>query len=174
MSAAPTWSGSCTSRGLGVLGAGIGLLAIAVGVGVLLAAGGPVLGWVLVGAGLLVALLSWWASRLRVVVDAACLRVSWGPTGWPRKRIRWARVRDVSAIQVEPAHWGGWGYRWIPWAHASAAVVRRGPGIKLDLVHGKAFVVTVDDAVNGAKAAAAAARAAAVSEQRAARRSGSR
>ncbi len=145
-----------------MLGSGVGLLVTALGIVVVaLATGAPAVGWVLVGLGALVALLAWWASRLRVVVDAGSIQVAWGPTGWPRKRIRWDRVRNVSAIQVEPTQWGGWGYRWIPWARASAAVVRRGPGIKLDLVDGRAFVVTVDDAVAGAKAASAASRSAA-------------
>ena len=44
--------------------------------------------------------------------------------------------------------WGGWGYRWIPWAKASAAVIRRGPGIALVLRDGRRFAVTVDDAVD--------------------------
>ena len=57
---------------------------------------------------------------------------------------------------VEPTEWGGWGYRWIPWARASAAVVRRGPGIALVLRDGRRFAVTVDDAVAGARATSAA------------------
>ena len=62
----------------------------------------------------------------------------------------------MSAIQVEPTEWGGWGYRWIPWAKASAAVVRRGPGIALVLRDGRRFAVTVEDAVAGAQAVSAA------------------
>ncbi len=82
--------------------------------------------------------------------------VAFGPFGWPRRVIRLADVREVSAIVVEPREWGGWGYRWIPWAQASAAVIRRGPGIEVVLADGKRFAVTVDGAVDGAKAASAA------------------
>ena len=52
---------------------------------------------------------------------------------------------------VDPMKWGGWGYRWIPWAKASAAVIRKGPGIELLLKDGRRFAVTVEDAVTGAQ-----------------------
>jgi hypothetical protein len=52
--------------------------------------------------------------------------------------------------------WGGWGYRWMPGAKASAAVLRKGPGIVLTFADGRRFAVSVDDATAGAAATTAA------------------
>lgn len=155
-----SWTGTCRSSGLAVMGLGAGLVVAAAGVVVVVAAGLPVIGAILLVLAAVVAIAAWWTARLRVEVTNAAFVVAWGPFARPRKRIAWDSVAAVSALQVEPRQWGGWGYRWVPWAHASAAVVRRGPGIRLDLENGRTFVVTVEDAVTGAKAAAAARRAA--------------
>ncbi len=155
-----SWTGRCRSRGLAVLGLGVGLVLAALGIVVAVAASLPVAGGVLLALAAVIAVAAWWIAQLRVEVTAEAFVVGWGRFARPRKRITWDRVGAVSALQVEPSSWGGWGYRWIPWAHASAAVVRRGPGIRLDLEGGRVFVVTVDDAVAGAKAASAARRAA--------------
>ena len=145
------WVGHCRSRGIALMGVGIGLVVVAVG-GLIAFLATRWGGGVVIVIGLICAILMAWVSRLIVRVDPTAITVGWGPRGWPRKRLRWDTVREISAIQVEPKDWGGWGYRWLPWAHASAAVVRRGPGIKVDLENGQMFVVTVDDAINGAKA----------------------
>lgn len=145
------WVGYCRSRGMAVMGVGVGLLVVAVG-GVIAFLSSRWGGVVVIVIGFLCAALMAWMSRVVVRVDPTAITVGWGPASWPRKRLRWNTVREISAIQVEPMDWGGWGYRWLPWANATAAVVRRGPGIKVDLENGRTFVVTVDDAINGAKA----------------------
>lgn len=155
-----TWTGRCSSRGVALLGAGIGLLLVAVGLGTVIALSGSGVpawgGWVLAAAGVLVALAVGTTSSLEVRLTEDELVVAFGPLRWPRRRVALADVRDARAIVVEPLEWGGWGYRWMPWVGASAAVVRRGPGIALTLHDGRRFAVTVDDAVAGAQATSAA------------------
>ncbi len=155
-----TWSGTCRSRGFAVLAVGVTLVLVAVGIGTVIALQGtgvPVwLGWVLAVVGLVVGILGWLLSSLEARVDSQRFVVAFGPVGWPRRTIRIVDLREASAIVVEPREWGGWGYRWIPWARASAAVIRRGPGIELVLADGRRFAVTVNDAVAGAQATSAA------------------
>ena len=155
------WSARCSSPGLAVLGVGVGLILVAVGVGagVVLSGvpGSPTwVGWSVALLGVAVALAGWLQSSLQARLTDDAFVVAFGPLGWPRRRVDLADVRDASAIVVEPMEWGGFGIRWIPWANASAAVLRRGPGISLRLRDGRRFTVTVDDAVNGAKATSAA------------------
>lgn len=64
------------------------------------------------------------------------------------KRIPVERVASAVADRIEPANWGGWGYRLVP--DGSAVVIRAGDGIVVTLDSGRRFAVTVDDAVNGA------------------------
>lgn len=155
-----TWTGTCRSRGFAVLALGVTLLIVAVGVGTVIALQGtgvPVqLGWVVAAIGVGIGVMGWLLSSLEARVDPQRFVVAFGPFGWPRRVIRVSDLREASAIVVEPREWGGWGYRWIPWAKASAAVIRKGPGIELVLTDGRRFAVTVDDAVNGAKATSAA------------------
>jgi hypothetical protein len=145
---------------LAVLARGGGLLQVAHGAGTAIpqrGSGAPLwVGGVVGVVGVVVGVVGYLLSSLEVRVDAARFTVAFGPVGWPRRRIELVDVRDVAAITVEPSEWGGWGYRWIPWAHASAAVIRRGPGIVLVLADGRKFAVTVDDSVAGAKATASA------------------
>ena len=59
---------------------------------------------------------------------------------------------DREVIDVRPGEWGGWGYRGSVKVFGRAAVVlRAGTGIRVDLVGGRAFAVTVDDAETGAR-----------------------
>jgi hypothetical protein len=154
MASTVRWTGQCASRAMNVLAAGIWLVLTAVGVMLLtLAPAAPAAGWLVMVVAVAAGLGAWSVRRLEVRIDDAALLVRFGRWGWPRRKILWADVTAVSALRVEPMRWGGWGYRWLPWAHASAAVVRRGPGIRLSLTRGRTFVVTVDDAVEGAKAA---------------------
>ncbi len=150
------WTGRCSSRGFALLGVGLTIVLAAVGIGTVIAlngSGAPAwVGWLVAGVGVAVGVLSWLLSSLEVRVEETRFVVAFGPWGWPRRVIPLARIRTASAIVVEPTQWGGWGYRWIPWANASAAVIRRGPGIALVLTDGRRFAVTVDDAVAGAQA----------------------
>lgn len=154
-----TWSGRCSSRGYALLALGFALVLAAVGIGAVIAsAGSGAPAWVggsVAAVGILVGVLGWVLSSLEVRLSEEAFTVAFGPFGWPRRVVALADVTDSSAIVVDPLEWGGWGYRWIPWANASAAVIRRGPGIALALRDGRRFAVTVDDAVGGARATSA-------------------
>jgi hypothetical protein len=135
---------------------GLALVLAAVGVGVVIAlhgSGAPLwVGWFVAIVGVLVGVLCWLMSSLEVRVTDSELVVAFGPFGWPRRTIPLREIRSADVIAIEPMDWGGWGYRWIPSAKASAAVIRRGPGIVLQLVDGRRFAVTVNDATAGAQA----------------------
>jgi hypothetical protein len=154
------WTGRCASRGFALLGVGLTLVLAAVGVGTVIAlrgSGAPTwVGWFVAAVGVAAGVLAWLVSSLEARLTSETFTVAFGPLGWPRRVIALSDVAEASAIVVEPMQWGGWGYRWIPWARASAAVIRRGPGIALTLRDGRQFAVTVDDAVNGAKLTSAA------------------
>jgi hypothetical protein len=154
------WSGRCASRGFALLGLGVALVLVAVGLGTAVAlagSGAPVwVGWFVAATGLVVGVLGWLLSSLEVRVTEDAVTTAFGPWGRPRRVIALSEVVDASAIRVEPMDWGGWGYRWIPRAKASAAIIRRGPALALVLKDGRRFAVTVDDAVAGAQATSAA------------------
>ena len=151
-----TWSGRCSSRGYALLGVGFALVVAAIGLATVIVAAGSGAaawaGWTVVLVGLAVGVVARLTSSLEVRLGEETFTVAFGPFGRPRRVVALADVVDASAILVEPLEWGGWGYRWIPCANASAAVVRRGPGIALALRDGSRFAVTVDDAVTGARA----------------------
>ena len=156
----PIWTGGCSSRGYALLSAGFALVLVAVGIGTVIASSGSgtpaLVGWCVAAAGVLVGLGGWLFSSLEVRLTEETFTVAFGPFGRPRRVVALTDVTDASAIMVEPMEWGGWGYRWIPWANASAAVLRRGPAIALELHDGRRFAVTVDRAVDGARATSAA------------------
>jgi hypothetical protein len=157
---ATLWSGRCASRGLALLGAGLTLILVALGIGMVLAlsgSGAPTwVGWFVAAVGILVGAHAWLVSSLVVRLTEETFTVAFGPFGWPRRVIPLTAVADASAIVVEPMEWGGYGYRWIPWARTSSVVLRRGPGIALALRDGRRFAVTVTGAVDGAKLTSAA------------------
>ncbi|MFG1921641.1 hypothetical protein [Cryptosporangium sp. NPDC048952] len=81
--------------------------------------------------------------RLRVTVDWRGLRVVSAALHIPLRRIPLQRIAEVGAIQVDPAEWGGWGYRWRP--GKTAIVLRSGPGLAVTTTSGRRFAVTLDD-----------------------------
>ncbi|MEP6661980.1 MAG: hypothetical protein ABJD24_18875 [Acidimicrobiales bacterium] len=89
-------------------------------------------------------------STIAVTIDSAGLHIAFGPWGVPKKRIALTDIESAQAIDVRPMRWGGWGYRWVPWKRASAVVLRGGPGVKVNRVGGRTFVVTVDGAPRAA------------------------
>lgn len=85
-------------------------------------------------------------ATLRVRADQHGLHIRYGILPWPRTSVDVADIETASVIDVRPMEWGGWGYRGSLKLMKQAAVVHRaGPGIRLDLVDGKVFVVTVDN-----------------------------
>jgi hypothetical protein len=89
-------------------------------------------------------------STIAVTIDPDGLHIAFGPWGIPKKRIALTDIEGAQAIDVRPMRWGGWGYRWVPWKRASAVVLRGGPGVKVNRVGGRTFVVTVDGAPKAA------------------------
>ena len=88
-------------------------------------------------------------SRVRVDINSEELKMSFGPIGWPTKRIPTADLVSADAIDLAPMQWGGWGYRWLP--GRTAVVLRKGPAIAVEKADGKLFAVTVGDASTGAE-----------------------
>jgi hypothetical protein len=77
--------------------------------------------------------------------------VRYGPLPWPTSHIALSSIKTAIAIDVRPSAHGGWGYRGSRRLFGKAAVVvRGGDGIRIDLADGTEFVVTVDDAEQGA------------------------
>ena len=65
----------------------------------------------------------------------------------PFRRIPVEHIAGAVADYIEPANWGGWGYRTV--RDESAVVIRAGDGIIVTLRSGRRFAVTVDDATTG-------------------------
>ncbi|HET7387131.1 MAG TPA: hypothetical protein VFJ19_10770 [Nocardioidaceae bacterium] len=90
-----------------------------------------------------------WTSVIAVRVDQRGLHTLWGPFGWPRTRVGLGNIADAHSERIEPLQWGGWGYRIS--SRGTAAVLRRGPGLVVERVHGPRYAVTVDGADEGAR-----------------------
>lgn len=121
-------------------------------VGVVIGALGLISGQVgLLGAIVLTAvvcILALGFATARVTVGPRAVVVGLGPWGWPRKQVALDQVREATSTTVEPMSYGGWGYRVKP--GVTAVVVRKGDALQLDLANGRSFVVTVDEAHEGA------------------------
>jgi hypothetical protein len=84
-------------------------------------------------------------THVHVRVDCDAVDVRCGHIGVPRRRIPLGEVSGAHLVPlISPRSWGGWGYRWRP-EKGTAVIVRRGPGIIIDLGAGRRFTVTVDD-----------------------------
>lgn len=94
---------------------------------------------------LVLALVAFPFSVLRIVVDRRGLDVCYGPLGWPRQHIDLDEIEHAEAIDVSPLAHGGWGYRGLLSMGRASVVVRGGPGLELTLRRGRRFVVTMDD-----------------------------
>ncbi|MYS24221.1 hypothetical protein GA0115240_16143 [Streptomyces sp. DvalAA-14] len=149
--AAQEWTGRASNRMQWVLAAA-GAACLALGID--LAVDGPgtsglaplvmsVVGCLAVGLLVLFGTVAFTHVHVRIDYDAVHVRC--GHIGLPRRRIP---LEDVSGAEVDalisPRTWGGWGYRWRP-ELGTAVVVRRGPGVVIELGGGRHFTVTVDD-----------------------------
>ncbi len=86
-------------------------------------------------------------SKIRVRVSDRGLEVHLAAT-IAVKRIPLEEIASVSAIDLEPREWAGWGYRVVP--NGSAVVLRKGPAIEVIRVGGRKFAVTIDNSEVGA------------------------
>jgi hypothetical protein len=103
-------------------------------------------GAIIYSAILLVALVvSLFAFQIKFEVSEYGIQISWGPFNIPRRRITWANVVSVEVIQVRPTEWGGWGYRINPIKKSTAAILRKGAGLKFELSNNRVFVITIDE-----------------------------
>jgi hypothetical protein len=92
---------------------------------------------------LVIAVLLAWLHTLTVRVDSSGLTAHFGPVSWPRVRVALGDVEGISATQIEPLRWGGWGYRLS--RRGTALVVRRGPGLVVARRGSSDLAITVDD-----------------------------
>ncbi len=83
-------------------------------------------------------------SELAVRIDQQGVHTLWGPFGWPHPRIALVDITSAHAEQIEPAAWGGWGYRVS--SRGVAAVIRRGPGLVIERTDKPTYAVTVPNA----------------------------
>ncbi len=158
------WAGHATNHAqwlLALTGAGCVALGIDLAVDSAWASGLAPLVMSVVGclaAGLLVLFGTLAFTHVHVTVDDTCVQVRCGHIGLPRRRIPLDQVDSAHIVpMITPRTWGGWGYRWRP-EMGTAVVVRRGPGLSLDLGDGRRFTVTVDDAEGAVRAITAALR----------------
>jgi hypothetical protein len=137
-----SWSRTVRSRPILLAGA-----ALAVTGGGFALAGQPIAASVLVGTGVVLAVLH---GGARVTVDRRGLRVTLGPLGWPRVVIPATDVVSAAATDVSPlGDFGGWGYRIR--RGGAGLILRSGPAIVVTRRSGRRFTVTVDDAATAAE-----------------------
>jgi uncharacterized membrane protein len=107
---------------------------------------------IVVGA-VLLGVLGLVLGSVRVTIGPAGLVVRLGAFGWPRIVVDLAAVEAVEVEDVEPLHYGGWGWRVVPGVRA--IVVRRGEALRVRRRSAPTLVVTVDDAPGAASVLAA-------------------
>lgn len=106
---------------------------------------------VLLGIGAVVlALLTAAFSSVRVRVDATGVHWRLVP-GLPERSIGYDDLDDVTAVELRPGDWGGWGYRLGP--KGRAILLRGGEGLRLSRRKGADMHISVDDAARGAELA---------------------
>jgi hypothetical protein len=116
---------------------GVGLLVV---FAVLTVVGGaPVLGF-----GVLLAVPMVWLSVYRYQVSDGGLTIGFGPVGPLRRDVPVAEIEGASVVDINPAEWGGWGYRTNggDWA----LVLRSGPGCRIALAGGRSLSLSAGQA----------------------------
>lgn len=129
------WFGDARSNNLRWMAAVLGIGAAAAAIWTVWSIALPIL---------IVALTLAATSEVTVRVDDRGLHTLWGPVRWPRMTIRLDDMVSVTATEIEPTAWGGWGYRITPRGHAT--VIRRGPGLVVERRDRPTYAVTVDHA----------------------------
>ncbi len=129
-----TWVGEAHSRVLAVAAVVLALAAVAAAFS----------SWPLAIALLAGALATAWTHVVTVRVDDVGVHTLWGPAGWPRSTIPLSMISAATAEDLQPAQWGGWGYRVGP--RGRAAIVRTGDGLVLRYGRQSRYAVTVDHA----------------------------
>lgn len=97
--------------------------------------------------GIALPVLALFTSRTRLTVTPAGVQAQMGAR-YPRRIVPASSIVGADAIDVVPLQWGGWGWRMTP--KATALIVRRGEGVRLQLTTGRDLVITVDDATTAA------------------------
>jgi hypothetical protein len=82
-------------------------------------------------------------ARLRISVDWRGLKVVTWFLGIALKTIPLTDIESVHTDTLEPMHWGGWGYRFMP--GRSAIILRTGPGLVVTLTSGKQFALSLNE-----------------------------
>lgn len=79
---------------------------------------------------------------VRLTIDRRGVRLTSALLRIPLIRVRLDDIAEAVVDTIEPAHWGGWGYR-ISGAGV-AYVARKGPGIIVKRHNGRAVAITID------------------------------
>lgn len=135
-----TWVGTARSR----------LLAVVAVVLAAAAVGAAFTSWPLAIALLLGAVAMAWLHIVTVRIDYRGVHTLWGPTRWPRSTVPLGVITAATAEEINPAQWGGWGYRIGP--RGRGAIVRKGRGLVLERDGQPRYAVTVDHADDAADA----------------------
>lgn len=134
------WSGT---TGSGVLVFAVALVAVVfVGTLVVAVLTGAAAAWITAGVLFLAAGSAALLVPVRLTVDRRGVRLSSALLRVPLIRVRLDDIQSVTAGTIEPAQWGGWGYR-----ISSAGVgyiARRGPGLIVRRRQGGAVAITID------------------------------
>ena len=82
-----------------------------------------------------------------VRVDAIGLTIR-SAAGWPRTRVPADEVVSTSVAEVNPAQWGGWGWRGA--GREVGVITRGGEALRVERTGGRTLTITCDDAAAGA------------------------
>lgn len=134
------WSGT---TGSGVLVFAVVLVAVVfAGTLVLALLTGAAAAWITAGVLFLAAGSAALLVPVRLTVDRRGVRLSSALLRVPLLRVRLDDIQSATAGTIEPAQWGGWGYR-ISGA-GIGYIARRGPGLIVRKRGGGAVAITID------------------------------
>jgi energy-coupling factor transporter transmembrane protein EcfT len=88
------------------------------------------------------------ASSLTARVTDDGLALGFGPLGWPKRRIRLAKIDKAWTEERNPSQVGGWGVRGLP--GAATIMLRGGECLVIGYRSGGQLAISIDDAERGA------------------------